>query len=212
MNCRHCRSPLNHTFLDLGFAPPSNAYLKSEDLIKPELYYPLKLKVCENCYLVQTEDYTKYDKLFSDDYAYFSSTSSSWLTHAKKYSYEITKSLKLDAASFVLEIASNDGYLLKNFVEAEIPCLGIEPTKSTADVAEKSGIPVLRSFFDENLAIKLKEKGRQADLVIGNNVFAHVPEINDFTRGLKAILKPGGTITLEFPHILKLIQYLEFEC
>lgn len=211
MNCRHCGSILEHTFLDLGFAPPSNAYLSKEDLNKPELYYPLKLKVCTKCWLVQTEDYAQADQLFSPDYAYFSSTSSSWLKHAKRYSEDMIHSLDLNEDSFVIEVASNDGYLLKNFVEAKIPCLGIEPTDSTADAAEDLYVPVLREFFGEALAKNLVKNGKNADLIAGNNVYAHVPDINDFTRGLKIILKPGGTITLEFPHLMKLIDYCQFD-
>ena len=211
MNCRHCGAPLIHTFLDLGFAPPSNAYLSKEDLIKPEKYYPLNIKVCDQCWLVQTEDYAQADELFSPDYAYFSSTSSGWLDHAKRYSKQMAEMLKLNGNSHVIEIASNDGYLLKNFVEAEIPCLGIEPTDSTADAAEKLGIPVLREFFGEKLGKQLAEEGKQADLIAGNNVYAHVPDINDFTKGLKAVLKPEGTITLEFPHLMRLIKHRQFD-
>ena len=211
MNCRHCGSPLEHTFLDLGFAPPSNAYLRQEDLNNPELYYPLKLKVCTGCWLVQTEDYAQADQLFSSDYAYFSSTSSSWLAHAKRYSEDMIRSLGLNADSFVIEVASNDGYLLKNFVGAGIPCLGIEPTDSTATAAESLGVPVLRGFFSETLAKRLVEEGRQADLIAGNNVYAHVPDINDFTRGLKIALKSGGTVTLEFPHLMQLIEHCQFD-
>lgn len=211
MNCRHCDLPLEHTFLDLGYAPPSNAYLNEADLTKPELYYPLKLKVCTQCWLVQTEDYAKADELFSPDYAYFSSTSSGWLAHARRYSEVITKLLGLNADSFVIEIASNDGYLLRNFVEADIPCLGIEPTASTAEAAESLGIPVLREFFGKALGRQLAEEGKQADLIAGNNVYAHVPDINDFTRGLKAALKPTGTITLEFPHLMRLIEHTQFD-
>jgi len=211
MNCRHCGAPLIHTFLDLGFAPPSNAYLSKEDLIKPEKYYPLNIKVCDQCWLVQTEDYAQADELFSPDYAYFSSTSSGWLDHAKRYSKQMAEMLKLNGNSHVIEIASNDGYLLKNFVEAEIPCLGIEPTDSTADAAEKLGIPVLREFFGEKLGKQLAEEGKQADLIAGNNVYAHVPDINDFTKGLKAALKPEGTITLEFPHLMQLIKQTQFD-
>jgi len=211
MNCRHCGSPLEHTFLDLGFAPPSNAYLRQEDLINPELYYPLKLKVCTKCWLVQTEDYAQADQLFSPDYAYFSSTSSTWLKHAKCYSENMIRSLGLNADSFVIEVASNDGYLLKNFVGAGIPCLGIEPTDSTATAAESLGVPVLRGFFTETLAKRLVEEGRQADLITGNNVYAHVPDINDFTRGLKIALKSSGTVTLEFPHLMRLIEYCQFD-
>ena len=211
MNCRHCGTPLTHTFVDLGFAPPSNAYLTVEDLSKPEKYYPLKVKVCDCCWLVQTEDYAQADELFSADYAYFSSTSSGWLAHAKRYAAQMTQQLGLNADSFVIEVASNDGYLLKNFVEAGIPCLGIEPTVSTAEAAEQLGIPVLREFFGEALGKRLAKEGNQADLIAGNNVYAHVPDINDFTKGLKAALKPGGTITLEFPHLMRLIEDSQFD-
>ncbi len=211
MNCRHCGSPLEHTFLDLGFAPPSNAYLNQADLTKPEKYYPLKVKVCSDCWLVQTEDYAQADELFSSDYAYFSSTSSGWLAHATKYAKSMIERFKLDANSFVMEIASNDGYLLKNFVDAGVPCLGIEPTASTAAAAEKLGIPVMREFFGEAIAKKLASKQQQADLIAGNNVYAHVPDINDFTRGLKVALKSNGTITLEFPHLMRLIEHTQFD-
>ncbi|WP_150430170.1 class I SAM-dependent methyltransferase [Dechloromonas sp. CZR5] len=211
MKCRHCDAPLEYTFLDLGFAPPSNAYLTSEDLTKPEKYYPLKIKVCDRCWLVQTEDYAQADELFSPDYAYFSSTSSGWLAHAAKYAEKMTGLLQLTKDSLVIEVASNDGYLLKNFVAAGIPCLGIEPTASTATAAESLGIPVTREFFGEQLAKRLSLAGKQADLIAGNNVYAHVPDINDFTRGLKAALKPGGTITLEFPHLMRLIENTQFD-
>lgn len=211
MKCRCCGAPLNHTFLDLGFAPPSNAYLTEEDLSRPEKYYPLKIKVCDQCWLVQTEDYAQADKLFSSDYAYFSSTSTSWLDHAKNYAKKMTHELGLGEDSLVIEVASNDGYLLKNFVAASIPCLGIEPTASTAAAAKKIGIPVLREFFGEALGKHLAAEGKQADLIAGNNVYAHVPDINDFTRGLKAVLKPGGTITLEFPHLMRLIEHTQFD-
>jgi peptide methionine sulfoxide reductase MsrB len=210
LNCRHCGSHLEHTFLDLGFAPPSNAYLNQADLTKPEKYYPLKVKVCSHCWLVQTEDYAQADELFSSDYAYFSSTSSGWLAHAAKYTKSMIERFKLNANSFVMEIASNDGYLLKNFVDAGVPCLGIEPTASTAAAAEKLGIPVLREFFGEALGKQLATK-QQADLIAGNNVYAHVPDINDFTRGLKAALKSNGTITLEFPHLMRLIEHTQFD-
>jgi len=211
MNCRHCGTPLIHNFLDLGFAPPSNAYLTEEDLAKPERYYPLKVKVCDQCWLVQTEDYAQAEELFCPDYAYFSSTSSSWLAHAVRYTDQITKKLQLGGGSLVIEIAANDGYLLKNFLAAGIPCLGIEPTTGTAAAAEKLGIPVLREFFSETLGKRLAAEGKQADLLVGNNVYAHVPNINDFTRGLKAVLKPGGTITLEFPHLMRLIEHTQFD-
>ena len=211
MKCRHCGAPLTHTFLDLGFAPPSNAYLTQADLSKPEKYYPLKIKVCDQCWLVQTEDYAQADELFSPEYAYFSSTSSGWLAHAKRYAEKMTHELGLNAQSLVIEVASNDGYLLKNFVAAGIPCLGIEPTDSTTAAAEQLGIPVIREFFGEGLGQQLTAKGQQADLIAGNNVYAHVPDINDFTRGLKAALKPGGTITLEFPHLMRLVEQAQFD-
>lgn len=211
MNCRHCQKPLEHVFLDLGFAPPSNAYLTANDLRSPETRFPLKLHVCENCWLVQTEDYTCAAELFRHDYAYFSSTSSSWLEHAKRYVETIRQRLTLANDSFVIEIASNDGYLLKNFVDAGIPCLGIEPTACTATAAEALGIPVLQKFFSKQIGYELASEGKQADLILGNNVYAHVPDINDFTAGLKAALKPGGTITLEFPHLLQLIQDAQFD-
>lgn len=211
MKCRHCSALLEHTFLDLGFAPPSNAYLTDADLARPEKYYPLKIKVCDQCWLVQTEDYTQADDLFSAEYAYFSSTSTGWLTHAASYAEKMTRQLQLGKDSLVIEVASNDGYLLKNFVAAGIPCLGIEPTASTAAAAEKLGIPVMREFFGEQLGEQLAAAGKQADLIAGNNVYAHVPDINDFTRGLKAALKPGGTITLEFPHLMRLIEHTQFD-
>lgn len=211
MNCRHCGKLLIHTFLDLGHAPPSNAYLTTEDLNRPELFYPLKIKVCDQCWLVQTEDYANADALFTSEYAYFSSTSSSWLTHAKRYAEKMIEDLALSTNSYVIEIASNDGYLLKNFLDAGIPCLGIEPTDSTANAAEDIGIPVIRQFFGEALGKSLAAEGKKAELIVGNNVFAHVPDINDFTRGLQAALKFGGTVTLEFPHLLRLIEHSQFD-
>ena len=211
MNCRHCAQPPEHVFLDLGFAPPSNAYLTADDLHAPETWYPLKLYVCAHCWLVQTEDYARADDLFRPDYAYFSSTSSGWLEHARRYVESMRERLALGPDSLVIEVAANDGYLLRNVVAAGIPCLGIEPTASTAEAAEKLGIPVLREFFGETLAKQLAAQGRQADLIVGNNVYAHVPDINDFTRGLKAALKPGGTVTLEFPHLMRLIEHTQFD-
>jgi hypothetical protein len=210
MKCRHCDKQLNHTLLDLGFAPPSNAYLMEEDLLKPEKYFPLRVRVCDNCWLVQTEDYAAAEELFDANYAYFSSTSLSWLEHSAQYSKNIINRLNLSNRSLVIEIASNDGYLLKNFVLAGIPCFGIEPTSSTADAAEKIGIKVIREFFTEDLAKKL-QKLSKADLIIGNNVYAHVPNLNDFTRGLKALLKDEGVITLEFPHLMQLLKHVQFD-
>ena len=211
MNCRHCASHLEHVFLDLGFAPPSNAYLSARDLERPEIYYPLKLRVCTHCWLVQTEDYAHAEQLFDAEYAYFSSVSQSWVDHAARYATMIQQRLNLDRRSFVIEVASNDGYLLKNFVAAGVPCLGIEPTASTARAAEELGIPVVREFFGLSVAEELASAGKKADLIIGNNVYAHVPDINDFTAGLRAALKQGGTITLEFPHLLRLIEQVQFD-
>jgi hypothetical protein len=211
VNCRHCATPLVHTFLDLGFAPPSNAYLTADDLSRPEKHYPLRVKVCHECWLVQTEDYAQADELFSADYAYFSSTSSSWLAHARAYCTQMIERLGLGPHSHVVEVAANDGYLLRNFVASGIPCLGIEPTASTAAAAQALGIPVLREFFGEALGQRLAAQGQQADLIAGNNVYAHVPDINDFTCGLAALLKPEGVVTLEFPHLMRLIEHTQFD-
>ena len=205
--CRHCSSPLTLDFLDLGHAPASNAYLSEDDLTKPELYFPLKLKACKNCRLVQTEDYTEADQLFTKDYAYFSSTSKGWMDHAREYCAMITERLDLNSTSQVIEVASNDGYLLRNFVEAKVPCLGIEPTASTAQAARNLGIDVKEIFFGEATAQNLP----LADLIIGNNVYAHVPDINDFTKGLKIALKPDGVITLEFPHLMRMVELNQFD-
>jgi SAM-dependent methyltransferase len=211
MKCRHCGSPLIHSLLDLGFAPPSNAYLTAADLTKPEKYYPLKIRICDQCWLVQTEDYAQANELFSSEYAYFSSTSTSWLAHAARYADGIIQRLGLTHNALVVEVGCNDGYLLKNFVAHGIPCLGIEPTASTVAAAEQLGVRVLRTFFGERVGKQLAVDGMQADLIIGNNVYAHVPDINDFTRGLKAALKPGGTITLEFPHVMQLLEHTQFD-
>jgi 2-polyprenyl-3-methyl-5-hydroxy-6-metoxy-1,4-benzoquinol methylase len=211
MTCRSCGAPLELDFLDLGFQPPSNAYLPVEALSQPETTYPLRLKVCQNCWLVQTEDYTAADEVFTSDYAYFSSMSKGWLAHAKAYCDAVTSRFDLGAESYVVEVASNDGYLLKNFVENGVPCLGIEPTDSTARAAEANGVPTMRRFFGAALAEELVESGRTADLVTGNNVFAHVPDINDFTAGLARVLKPQGVVTLEFPHLMKLVEFGQFD-
>ncbi len=211
MKCRHCSAPVQHSFVDLGFAPPSNAYLTAADLRQPEKYFPLTAKVCDRCWLVQTEDYAQASELFGSEYAYFSSTSTSWLDHAASYARGITARLGLTSRSLVIEVAANDGYLLKNFVAAGIPCLGIEPTASTAMAAEKLGISVLREFFGEALGQELAQAGKLADLIVGNNVLAHVPDINDFTRGLRAALRNGGTITLEFPHLMRLLEQTQFD-
>jgi len=211
MKCRFCSSELEHTFLDLGFAPPSNAYLTESQLIEPEKYFPLRVMVCDHCWLVQTEDYAEARELFTPDYAYFSSTSKSWMEHARQYFKQISEVVDLESEGFVVEVASNDGYLLRNFQENGIRCLGVEPAIETAVVAEGYGIDTIREFFTEELAQRLTASHGQADLVIGNNVYAHVPDINDFTRGIKALLKPQGVVTLEFPHLLRLVEDGQFD-
>ena len=202
---------MEHLFLDLGFAPPSNAYLLPDDLRRPEKYFPLKVGVCHRCWLVQTEDYAGAEELFDDQYAYFSSTSVGWLEHARKFSESSIARFLLDGDSRVVEVASNDGYLLKNYLAAGVPCLGIEPTASTAAFAEELGIPVIREFFGETLGARLAAEGYAADLIVGNNVLAHVPEINDFVRGFRRLLKPGGTVSVEFPHLMRLIEENQFD-
>lgn len=207
MKCRHCNQELKTEFVDLIASPPSNSFLSQEQLNEPETYFPLKIFTCEKCFLVQVDEYKKSDEIFDSEYVYFSSYSTSWLQHAKKYVEMITKRLSLNENSYVVEIASNDGYLLKNFVEEKIPCLGVEPTNSTARVAREKGIDVLEDFFGEQTAKTLKK----ADLILGNNVLAHVPDINDFVNGLKIALKKTGTVTMEFPHVLELIQNVQFD-
>lgn len=210
-NCRHCRSSIDQPFLDLGHVAPSNAYLTQEDLSRPEVTFPLRVHACLACGLVQTEDYAEADALFTEEYAYFSSTSKGWLAHAAVYAKEMINRFSLTSESHVIEVASNDGYLLKNFVERDIPCLGIEPTASTAAAAQAIGVPTWCEFFGVELAKRLAQKGQQADLIAGNNVFAHVPDINDFTAGLALALKPQGVLTLEFPHLLEMIEVGQFD-
>jgi len=202
---------MDNPFLDLGSAPPSNAYLGASALQKPEQYFPLRLHVCKECWLVQTEDFLEADTLFIDSYAYFSSTSKVWLRHAEQYANDIVQRLGLNQDSLVIEVGSNDGYLLKKFSDKGIPSLGIEPTASTAEAAKKLGLDVLGEFFGSDLGRKLANDGKSADLIVGNNVYAHVPDIMDFTVGLKNALKPGGTITLEFPHLARLLQDKQFD-
>jgi len=211
MKCRHCDSLLEHTFLDLGFAPPSNAYLSAEDLTRPEITYPLKIKVCELCWLVQTEDCINTEELFNHDYAYFSSCSQSWLKHAKTYVDKVTERFNINKKNTVVEIAANDGYLLQYIKEKNIPCYGIEPTRSTGLAAKKKGIEIIESFFSKQIALKLKQHGRQADLLIANNVLAHVPDINDFVKSVAILLKSDGVATFEFPHLLNLVKYNQFD-
>lgn len=207
MKCRFCKNELKIEFVDLTNSPASNSYLSLEQLNEPEVFYPLKIFVCSECKLVQVDEYKKSDDIFDNDYAYFSSYSTSWLAHAKDYVESMTKRLSLDENSKVTEIASNDGYLLQFFQEKNIPCIGIEPTSNTAAVAREKGIDVIGDFFGSVLAKTLDK----SDLILGKNVLAHVPDINDFVKGLKTALKPNGTVTMEFPHLLNLLKENQFD-
>jgi len=198
-------------FLDLGAAPPSNDYLSQSNVSGPETWYPLRLLVCESCWLVQTEDYAGRETLFSDDYAYFSSYSDSWLEHARNYFELIKDRFGLNSKSMVVEVAANDGYLLQYVKESSIPCYGIEPTASTAQAARNKGIFIVQEFFGKNLAKQLAAEGKQADLLVANNVLAHVPDIHDFVGGFPLLLKSEGICTFEFPHLLKMVQELQFD-
>ena len=209
-HCRSCGATLNHTFVDLGMSPLANSYIKPEQLSRMEPFYPLHAYVCEKCLLVQLEQFSSPHDIFSD-YAYFSSFSDSWLAHAKAYVDMIVERFHLDQKAKVVEIASNDGYLLKNFVARGISVLGVEPAANVAEVAKKNGINTRVAFFGEKTALDLKVEGWSADLIIGNNVLAHVPDLNDFVKGLKALLKPAGLITMEFPHLLQLMEYNQFD-
>ena len=211
MKCRFCKHELTHPFIDLVNSPPSNSFLRFEELNKPEIFFPLKLYVCDTCFLVQIDEYKRSEEIFSDTYAYFSSFSRSWLAHAKEYADMIAARLRLTDRSFVVEIASNDGYLLQYFKEKNIPCLGIEPAKSVADVARKKGIDVLTEFFGVRLAHQLAQEGKMADLIVGNNVLAHVPDINDFVHGVKILLQENGVATFEFPHLMRLKEENQFD-
>ena len=209
--CRICDIILGVPFLSLGNSPLSNAFLSKEDLNKMEPYYPLDIHLCEKCFLVQLEEFETAKNIFSADYAYFSSYSESWLQHCKNYTEIMINRFGFNKNSFVMEIASNDGYLLQYFKQHDIPVLGIEPASNTAEVAIKKGIPTDITFFDSLYAKKMKETGKLADLIIGNNVLAHNPNLNDFVEGLKIALKPNGIITMEFPHLLKLIEENQFD-
>lgn len=211
MNCRHCSSPLSLSLVDLGASPPSNSYLVVEALSRPETWYPLRVAVCTTCWLAQTEDFAERDEFFSDDYAYFSSFSDSWLAHSKAYVDAMVARFGLGADSLVTEVASNDGYLLQYVRAHGIPALGIEPTRSTAEAARVKGIEVLEEFFGVDLATRLVAEGRSADLTAANNVLAHVPDINDFVRGFATLLKPTGVSTFEFPHLMRLIAESQFD-
>ncbi len=211
MSCRHCQAPLTLRLIDLGTAPPSNAYLAVPDLRAPEHYFPLRVMVCEQCWLAQTEDYAQADVLFSSDYAYFSSISTSWLAHAEAYVAQMVQRFALDAESHVVEVAANDGYLLQYVQSRGIPCLGIEPTASTAAAARAKGLEILEAFFGVATARELAAQGRRADLMAANNVLAHVPDINDFVAGFATLLTPRGVATFEFPHLLQLVRQHQFD-
>ena len=209
MKCRHCNHSLSHIFCDLQTCPPSNAMVNSEALNHTEIYFPLKVFVCEKCWLVQVDEIERAENIFNDDYTYFSSFSTSWLAHAKRYVIEMIERFKYDQKSLIVEIASNDGYLLQYFHEKNIPVLGVEPTTNTALVAKKKGIECIEDFFSEKL-VREKLVGK-ADLILGNNVLAHVPDINDFIKGVKLALKPEGVNTFEFPHLCKLVEFKQFD-
>jgi len=211
MKCRHCTANLTTTFIDLGSAPPSNAYLTAETLRKPEKWFPLRVLVCTQCWLVQTEDFAQAAELFDADYAYFSSFSTTWLNHIQNFVADMTNRFKLDTSSHVVEVAANDGYLLQYVKQRNIPCLGIEPTASTAAAAREKGIQVLGEFFGVQLAQELVSQGKQADLTVANNVLAHVPDINNFVAGFSVLLKPEGVATFEFPHLLRLVEKNQFD-
>ena len=211
MKCRHCGTPLEKTFVDLGASPPSNAYLTREALGRPEVWYPLRVLVCTNCWLVQTDDHAGREELFAHDYAYFSSTSSGWLAHSHAYVDAMIERFGLSAESLVVEVAANDGYLLQYVKAAGVPCYGVEPTASTAAAAREKGIEIVERFFGVELASELADAGKQADLTAANNVLAHVPDINDFVSGFARLLKPEGVSTFEFPHLLNLVRQNQFD-
>ena len=209
-NCRFCGAALEQSFADLGMSPLSNAYLKAEQLHQMERFYPLHAWVCGSCFLVQLEQFETPENIFSD-YAYFSSYSDSWLEHVASYTEAMVERFGLNAGSHVVEIASNDGYLLQYFVKRGIPVLGIEPAANVARVAEDKGVPTLIKFFGTETATALAASGKQADLLLGNNVLAHVPDLNDFVSGMAKLLKPQGVITMEFPHLLRLMAQNQFD-
>lgn len=211
MKCRFCGIALSDIFLDLGTAPPSNAFLSAVDLSAPEMYFPLRLFTCPECHLVQVDEVQKHDALFSSDYVYFSSYSRSWLAHAERYVAQVVERLKLGPQSLVMEVASNDGYLLQYVKARGIPCVGIEPTAGTAAVARERGIETVEHFFGEQFARNFVVERGVVDLIAGNNVLAHVPDINDFVAGLAAALAPEGVITVEFPHLLQLVEQCQFD-
>ncbi len=208
--CRFCQTPLSHTLVDLGLSPLCESYTAPADLKRPEVLYPLHVFVCSECFLVQLPEHVTPQAIF-EEYAYFSSYSDSWLAHAKAYVDTIVPRFRLDNSSLVVEIASNDGYLLQYFKEQQIPVLGIEPAKNVARSAQNKGIETVTEFFGTALAQRLAEEGRQADLLLGNNVLAHVPDLNDFVAGMKLLLKSDGAITMEFPHLVRLVEENQFD-
>jgi SAM-dependent methyltransferase len=209
--CRFCAAPLSRTVVDLGTSPPSNNYLRADQLDDMEAHFPLHVFICDACKLVQLPAFHRPAEIFSDHYAYFSSYSTSWLAHAERYAGMATERFRLGRQSLVVEVASNDGYLLRFFHEAGVPVLGIEPAANVAEAAKAVGVPTLVRFFGVELASELVAEGRQADLIVGNNVLAHVPDLNDFVAGLKLLLKPGGTLTMEFPHLMRLVEGNQFD-
>ncbi|MFQ5445118.1 MAG: methyltransferase domain-containing protein, partial [Nitrospinales bacterium] len=208
--CRFCQNPLKTTFADLGMSPLANSYVSKEKLQHMEPFYPLRVYVCEKCFLVQLNEFQSPEHIFVD-YAYFSSFSDSWLKHCKEYSDLMVKRFGFDSSSLVVEVASNDGYLLQYFKEKKIPVMGIEPAANVAKVAEEKGIPTLTKFFGQKTALGLVAEGKQADLLLGNNVLAHVPDLHDFVSGMKTLLQKDGVITMEFPHLLRLIKENQFD-
>ena len=208
--CRFCNTPLHHTFVDLGMSPLCESFLSAEQLNQAEAFYPLHVRACEKCFLVQLQEYVSPAEIFSE-YAYFSSYSDSWLKHASDYTEMIVRRLGLNSSTQVVEVASNDGYLLQYFVRKGIPALGIEPAANVARAAEQKGVPTLVRFFGEELANELRCAGMQADLLLGNNTLAQVPDLNDFLAGMKIVLKPMGVITMEFPHLMRLMEGNQFD-
>jgi len=211
MKCRHCQADLHLELIDLGSAPPSNAYLTDLTMRRPEKWFPLRVLVCEKCWLVQAEEYSRASELFNEEYAYFSSFVDSWVRHAENLVALATNRFGLDLSSLVVEVASNDGYLLQHVRSRGIPCLGIEPTASTANAARQRGIETIEKFFGVKLAQELASQGRTADFTVGINVLAHVPDINDFVSGIATLLKPNGVSVFEFPHLLSMITERQFD-
>lgn len=211
MQCRFCKTELNNVFIDLVNSPASNSFLKQEQLNEPEVFYPLKVYTCPSCFLVQVDEYKKSDAIFNNDYVYYSSYSKSWLEHARKYTGMMIDRFGFGNQSLVVELASNDGYLLQYFKEKNVPVLGIEPTANTAEVAIGKGIQTVVDFFGVRLATALAAQGTKADLLLGNNVLAHVPDIIDFVGGMKILLKETGVITMEFPHLMQLVDNNQFD-